>query len=111
MAPWKNGIWANLAQLSGLYKIQDSQMDFVQFMYFDYPDISPLMSGTWNFGDFGEAKNEVKVASGVENYNLEIKIGVYMSQFGVVMHFWNFNFDSVFLFFWEKLTENQNDPK
>ena len=43
--------------------------------YLDFPDMPAITDGTWTFGDFGLANEEVQKASGgIKNYNVEIKL-------------------------------------
>ena len=39
---------------------------------FDFPDLKPMSTQAWKYGDFGPAKSEVVEMSGIQNYNVEI---------------------------------------
>ena len=56
-------------------------------MKLDYPDIDPLAKvGTWIFGDFGPAREDVQKASGgVKHYNIEMNVNNGMDHnFGIM---------------------------
>ena len=45
------------------------------FAELDYPDYCPHTedSGSWKYGDFGEAPKEIQEKTGLQNYNLQMK--------------------------------------
>ena len=39
---------------------------------FDYPELKPVSTQKWKYGDYGPAKSEVAEMTGIQNYNIEI---------------------------------------
>ena len=73
--PWRNGIYVSDKGRHMLQKVDGQHVDMFSIAYLDFPDMSPLAGGTWTFGDFGPAHEEVQEASGgIENLNVEISL-------------------------------------
>lgn len=81
---WKEGFHANPEMTNCVIKVQGSEALMFQIMILDFPDIEPIMKGSWKVGDFGPAKKEVQDATGKENYNFELSYGEVMTQKGVI---------------------------
>merc|ERR1712008_265158 len=70
-----------------LKKVDGSSCDVYSILKLDYPDVDPIgAAGTWTFGDFGPAHEDVQKASGgVTNYNIEMNVFPCMDHnFGIV---------------------------
>ena len=63
--PWKNGYYYSDKNTAFLKKVEGQSCDLYSIICLDFPDIDPIASGgTWTFGDFGPADEEVQKASG-----------------------------------------------
>ena len=63
--PWKDGIYTSNKWRSLLLKIEGGQVTTLYVIHLDYPEHIPEKAdGTVEFGDFGNARKEVKEASG-----------------------------------------------
>ena len=85
--PWKDGYYHCSTSAPFLKKVDGSSCDVYSILKLDYPDISPIGAvGTWTFGDFGPAHEDVQKASGgVTNYNIEMNVFNGMDHnFGIV---------------------------
>ena len=85
--PWKNGYYHCSTSVPFLKKVDGSSCDVYSILKLDYPDIDPIGAvGTWTFGDFGPAHEDVQKASGgVKNYNIEMNVFNGMDHnFGIV---------------------------
>jgi gluconate kinase len=73
LTPWKNGYYHTREMPSMLYLVDGEK--FVMHSASGKPsnvyDL-PAMQGTWKYGDFGEASEEVAKESGKSRYNLEM---------------------------------------
>ena len=82
--PWKNGLYVNpkLMAFSHEVNVAAHSLSICSVSIYqtvpklDYPDsscIEAISTGTWTFGDFGPAKEEVtKASGGIKNYNVQI---------------------------------------
>ena len=85
--PWKDGYYYCSTLNAWLKKVNGSSCDVYSILKLDYPDIDPLADvGTWTFGDFGPAREDVQKASGgLKNYNIEMNVHNGMDHnFGIV---------------------------
>ena len=86
--PWKNGYYYCNTSAAWLKKVDGSSCDVYSILKLDYPDIiNPIgATGTWTFGNFGPAHEDVQRASGgVKNYNIEMNVFNGMDhKFGIV---------------------------
>ena len=83
--PWKNGIYKSSENNQMLMKVDGNEATMFPHVYLDYPDIPSTMVAAWTFGDFGPARKEVQdAASGVQNYNIKMALGVFFSALGIV---------------------------
>ena len=84
--PWKNGYYYSDKHNAFLKKVNGQSCDLYSIICLDFPDIEPIASGgTWTFGDFGPADEEVQKASGgIKNYNVDLKIWQYENSFGIM---------------------------
>ena len=65
VTPWKNGCYYSEKATAFLKKVDGNSFDLYSILLLDFPDIGPYgTSGTWTFGDFGPAHEEVQKASG-----------------------------------------------
>ena len=62
--PWKNGYYYNENFTPELLKVTGTRVDFFNMVYLDHPDMAPRAQGTWSFGDYGSARQEIIDASG-----------------------------------------------
>lgn len=95
--PWKNGNYLNDDDMSMIMKVNGKQVSYGSIVSLDYPDMEPWFEGKWTFGDFGEARQEVKkVADGIKNYNIDMTCeGVWtlkgiLSKDGTKIIHWGF---------------------
>ena len=73
--PWKNGIYTSDKNRSSIQRVDGQKVDMFTTAYLDFPDFPPTADGTWTFGDFGPAHEEVqKAAGGIKNNNVEMKL-------------------------------------
>ena len=74
--PYKNGIYFNKNMSGIILKVEGNIVNtYITGMKLDYPDEEKTICppGSWTFGDFGPAKEEVsKAAGGIKNYNVQI---------------------------------------
>ena len=64
-----------------LFKVEGNQCSWHNFLVLDYPDSAPMMTGTWEYGDFGPAKEElVEVSGGIKNYNVQKNLGPFFQN-------------------------------
>ena len=85
--PWKDGYYYCSTLTAWLKKVDGSSCDVFSILKLDYPDIEPIGdAGTWTFGDFGPAHEDVQKASGgITNYNIEMNVFNGMDHnFGIV---------------------------
>ena len=79
--PWKDGYWYNKNAATMYFYVKGERTELRYMIDFDYPDMTPLSTKTWSYGDFGPARTDVAESSGITNYNLEIQ-----SLIGTSMH-------------------------
>ena len=75
--PWKNGYYYNKSYTGLLTKVEGNlAYSYITGMKVEFPDAKPICdTGTWKYGDFGPANQEVQKASGgVKNYNVELDL-------------------------------------
>ena len=70
--PWKNGIWASKITAFMLVEVNGEKIQCLNVASLDFPEMEPVFSGDWKFGDFGAAREEVRKASGVDRYNIMV---------------------------------------
>ena len=74
--PWKNGYWFNKKGKKTLEFVTDEEVATRLTITLDYPEMMEFDGkGTWTYGDFGPAPNELTAVTGIENYNMEMKYG------------------------------------
>ena len=88
---WKNGYWFTTGQRGLLYNVNDKKAECKNLVCLDYPSAKKFMSGTWSYGDFGPAPEEISEATGIKNHNIMMDYGAYkfpgvLSQDGTVIH-------------------------
>ena len=69
--PWKNGIYISDANSAQLLKVTGNHVDMLPPSYLDYPDMENMGDGTWTFGDFGPAHEEIQKITGIKNNNVD----------------------------------------
>ena len=76
--PWKNGYYHNKFMAGIMMKLDgNTATPYLTSMKLHFPEEEKPISapGTWTFGDFGPANEEVcKAAGGIKNYNVEVSI-------------------------------------
>ena len=73
--PWKNGIYTSDKNRSSIQRVDGQKVDMFTTAYLDFPDFPPTADGTWTFGDFGPAHEEVqKATGGIKNNNVEMNL-------------------------------------
>jgi len=72
ITPWKDGYWRALGYPSMLWVVDGN--NFVNFPASGKPtnQDNPMNKGTFSFGDFGDAHDEVAKETGKKRYNVEI---------------------------------------
>ena len=70
--PWKNGLYASDANRGTYLKVNGQKVDMYSPGILDFPDTDPVGDGTWTFGEFDPAHEEVQKISGVKNNNVEV---------------------------------------
>merc|ERR1711963_1223252 len=72
---WLDGIYAFTNEKSIVHQIKGEVAYWRNFAELDYPDYCPHTedSGSWKYGDFGEAPKEIQEKTGLQNYNLRMK--------------------------------------
>ena len=53
-------------------KVDEEKAEMRNIIDFDFPDLKPMSTQAWKYGDYGPAKSEVAEMSGIQNYNIEI---------------------------------------
>jgi len=69
--PWKNGTYISDANSSQLLRVNGTQVDMFPPTSLDFPDMESMGGGTWSFGDFGPAHEEVQKITGIKNNNVD----------------------------------------
>ena len=69
---WKNGYWYNKDTVTFYIKVDGEKAEMRNIIDFDFPELKPMSTGEWKFGDFGPAKTEVAEMCGIKNYNVQI---------------------------------------
>ena len=81
LRPWKDGFYHNANNLGMLTKVKGNQCMWHNYLVMDYPESDPMATGTWEYGDFGPAKEEVvKASGGIKNYNMQLQMSVMMKN-------------------------------
>lgn len=81
--PWKDGMWYSETSKQSYIIVNGNEAKWMKLSCLDYPDANPMMVGTWNYGEFEDAKPEVAAASGKDKCNLEMDLQ-FMKLYGVV---------------------------
>ena len=82
--PWKNGFYKSSVFNQVLLRVNGNSVEWFNFLYIDYPELKPDMTGTWKFGSFGPTSSEVKEASdGLKLNNIELTVSSW-TYHGVV---------------------------
>ena len=82
--PWKNGYYYNKYMAGMIMKLDRNTANlYLTGMKLDFPkEDKPICApGSWTFGDFGPANEEVvKASGGIKNYNVEVSVwfGIYI---------------------------------
>ena len=85
--PWKNGYWLSKKAKSRYSFVTDETVEVRPTISLDYPDMNEWNGiGTWTFGKFGPAPEDLTAITGIENFNMEMKYGkeVTKSFFGIL---------------------------
>ena len=85
--PWKNGHWLSKKGKSRYSFVTDETVVVRPTISLDYPEMNEWnVIGTWSFGEFGPAPEELTAITGIENFNMEMKYGkeVIKSFFGII---------------------------
>jgi len=73
--PWKDGIYACDQNIASLLRVTGEKVEMFPPAFLDFPDMEPTGSGTWTFGDFEAAHEDVqKVSGGIKNNNLDMSL-------------------------------------
>ena len=72
--PWQDGYWYFDDMKMVVQEVRGQECKrSIRFVELDFPDIKVEPSkGTWKSGDFGDTPSEIKEATGVEKYNVEM---------------------------------------
>ena len=72
--PWQDGYWLFEDMKFFVKEVKGTEKNCSKkWVELDHPEVQVDQSKSiWTFGDFGEASPEIKEATGVENYNLEM---------------------------------------
>ena len=71
--PWRSGVWLAQDKLTYLIVISGDVYKYKGLIHLDYPDSKSQLQGTLTEGDFGEAPENIRSASGMERFNLKMK--------------------------------------
>ena len=84
--PWEDGYWLFEDMKFIAKEIRGSKSNYSKkWVEFDHPELKVEPSnGTWTLGDFGETPPEIKEATDVEKYNLEMAWMKKWTQKGVL---------------------------
>ena len=82
--PWRNGYWRIEEMPTYICVIDGEKMDLKVMGALDYPDLEGSYSMSGNYGNFGAARKEIIDATGVEEYNFELKHNPMVKFYGVV---------------------------
>ena len=73
--PWKDGIYANDQNIASFVRVTGEKVEMFPPAFLDFPDMEPMGSGTWTFGDFEPAHEDVqKVSGGIKNNNVDMNL-------------------------------------
>ena len=106
--PWKNGYYRMRGMPLMIFHTEGNRVtnEYASGKTSNH-GVDPSTTGTWTFGDFGEAKADVAKEAGKKNYNVDINIwgGMFLvkgilSDDGEKLFFWGFA-NAVDCFEWE----------
>ena len=71
---WVDGIYSFSNQTCIVHQVKGEVAFWRNLAELDYPEYCPHGpdSGSWKYGDFGEAEKEIQEKTGIKNYNLLI---------------------------------------
>lgn len=72
--PWKDGIYANDQNIGSFVKVTGEKVEMFPPAFLDFPDMEPVGTGTWTFGDFEPAHEDVQKVTGVKNNNVDMSL-------------------------------------
>ena len=81
--PWKDGYWYNKNMSAYINVVKGNECAMKSLLCIDHPDLSTMSNGTWTFGDFGDASEDIAKATGIKRYNMEMK-NIFFTQHGVL---------------------------
>ena len=84
--PWENGSYILKGMPSNIYTVDGENVIWEGvFGRVSNHDSNPKFRGTWKYGDFGEAIEEVAAAAGKKRYNIDIRLpGAFIEFKGIV---------------------------
>ena len=79
---WVDGIYSFSNESCVVHQIKGEVALWRNLSELDYPEYCPHTddSGSWNYGDFGEATKELQEKTGVKNYNLRMSYWGFINQ-------------------------------
>ena len=95
--PWKDGYWYNKNTATMYSYVNGDKTELRYMIDFEFPDMTPISTKSWKYGDFGPANTEVAEVSGIRNYNMEIQsmigttIPAVLNEDGNKIYFYGFN--------------------
>ena len=95
--PWKDGYWYNKNTATMYLYVNGEKTELRYMIDFEFPDMIPIFTKSWKYGDFGIAKPEVAEVSGIRNYNMEVQsmigetIPAVLNEDGNKIYFYGFN--------------------
>ena len=75
--PWKNGYWIDRKESGGIAYVDGENIEFFSHVYLDHPELKPEAKDIYGklvYGDFGPAPPELAELSGIQNFNLRLKL-------------------------------------
>ena len=80
---WLDGYYMFENVKAFIYEVKGESAYWYNLSQLDFPDLPPIHPrGTWKYGEFGEAPQEIQEKTGVKNYNLEMSTNF----FGFIFH-------------------------
>ena len=73
--PWKNGYYRMRGMPLMIFHVEGNKVtnEYASGRTSNH-GVNPSTTGTWTYGDFGDAKEDVAKESGKKNYNVDINI-------------------------------------
>ena len=78
--PWCDGTWTVQGQDSSLIIINGSKYELKGLIHLDYPEAKAHLFGTLEWGDFGDTPENIRQATGIGRFNMQLKNQLFESK-------------------------------